>query len=284
MDGTAPPPLEWRLSTMGHLVDVKGGKRLPKGHRFSETPTDFPYIRVVDFENHTVNQTALQYLVPEDRQTLHRYTISSADVYISIAGTIGLAGTVPNELSGANLTENAARLIIRNPNELDANFLVFYLSSEHGKDHIRVRTAKTSQPKLALDRIKQIPIRLPPVREQRAIVGALTKVRTATESRRREVALERERKSALMQKLFTYGTRGEARKVTEIGEIPQCWQILPLGEVLTLQRGFDLPSQHREVGSVPIISSSGRSGTHSIAKVKAPGVVVGRSSWLRVPR
>lgn len=49
-----------------------------------------------------------------------------------------------------------------------------------------------------------------------------------------------------------------------------------LGDVLTLKRGYDLPSQDRIAGSVPIVSSSGISGAHSEAKVKGPGVVTGR--------
>ena len=54
------------------------------------------------------------------------------------------------------------------------------------------------------------------------------------------------------------------------------WEELPLGEVMTLQRGFDLPSQDRMPGKVPIVSSSGISDYHSEVGVKGPGVVTGR--------
>lgn len=54
------------------------------------------------------------------------------------------------------------------------------------------------------------------------------------------------------------------------------WVDITLGEVLTLQRGFDLPAQDRQPGSVPIISSSGMTGTHTKARVVAPGVITGR--------
>jgi type I restriction enzyme S subunit len=53
-----------------------------------------------------------------------------------------------------------------------------------------------------------------------------------------------------------------------------------LGDVLTLQRGFDLPSQDRKPGKVPIISSSGWTGTHSEGRINAPGVVIGRYGTL----
>ncbi len=49
-----------------------------------------------------------------------------------------------------------------------------------------------------------------------------------------------------------------------------------LGDFITLQRGYDLPSYKREEGAVPVVTSSGINGTHSIAKAKGPGVVMGR--------
>lgn len=54
------------------------------------------------------------------------------------------------------------------------------------------------------------------------------------------------------------------------------WAEVPLGDVVTLQRGFDLPLQNRKPGKVPIVSSSGISGYHSEVGVKGPGVVTGR--------
>jgi type I restriction enzyme S subunit len=54
------------------------------------------------------------------------------------------------------------------------------------------------------------------------------------------------------------------------------WAEVPLGDVITLQRGFDLPSQNRKPGKVPIVSSSGISDYHSEVGVKGPGVVTGR--------
>ncbi|HEV7774232.1 MAG TPA: hypothetical protein VGO48_13200 [Conexibacter sp.] len=49
------------------------------------------------------------------------------------------------------------------------------------------------------------------------------------------------------------------------------WREVALGDVLTLQRGFDLPARKREDGPVPVVSSSGVTGRHSVAKVDPPG-------------
>lgn len=55
------------------------------------------------------------------------------------------------------------------------------------------------------------------------------------------------------------------------------WQCKMLGEVCTLQRGFDLPTHDRKTGRFPLVSSSGISDTHDDGPVLSPGVVTGRS-------
>lgn len=55
------------------------------------------------------------------------------------------------------------------------------------------------------------------------------------------------------------------------------WQTKKLVDVATLQRGFDLPTQERLSGAVPLVTSSGISDTVSKSAVKGPGVATGRS-------
>jgi len=58
------------------------------------------------------------------------------------------------------------------------------------------------------------------------------------------------------------------------------WRDVTLGDVCELKRGYDLPKAKRKAGNVPIISSSGPTGFHSEAMVRAPGVVTGRYGTL----
>lgn len=160
-------PEGWQIEAIGKLAGVRGGKRLTKGHTFSETPSPYPYIRVVDLNNWSVDTVSIKYLTPEDHERIKRYIIMCDDVYISIAGTIGLVGVIPRELDGANLTENAARIVLTDKQLVDNQFLTAYLASIYGQREIAIRTTKTSQPKLALARIQQIPVPLPNITEQR---------------------------------------------------------------------------------------------------------------------
>ena len=66
-------------------------------------------------------------------------------------------------------------------------------------------------------------------------------------------------------------------KQTEVGVIPEDWEVKALGGFVSLQRGHDLTERDRRAGSVPVIGSAGQNGFHDTALVKGPGVVVGRS-------
>ncbi len=58
------------------------------------------------------------------------------------------------------------------------------------------------------------------------------------------------------------------------------WKSMRLGDVLRLKRGHDLPKNSRTYGDIPIVSSSGITGWHNVAKVAGPGVVTGRYGTL----
>jgi type I restriction enzyme S subunit len=55
------------------------------------------------------------------------------------------------------------------------------------------------------------------------------------------------------------------------------WEKRTLGDLVTLQRGYDLPDSERVKGEIPIIGSAGLTGFHNISKVKGPCVTMGRS-------
>ena len=110
---------------LGELCWVKGGKRLKKGDFLVSYKTNHPYIRVTDFGVLKPQKEQLLYLTDEVFEPIKRYTISKEDIYISIAGTIGIVGKVDSELDGANLTENAAKLIIKNPTIIARDYLMW---------------------------------------------------------------------------------------------------------------------------------------------------------------
>ncbi|WP_370227791.1 restriction endonuclease subunit S [Mesoflavibacter sp.] len=160
-----------KIVAISKIADVKGGKRLPKGKKLLEEKTKYPYIRVSDFTDHgTIDLEGLKFISKEIHEQISRYTITSDDLYISIAGTIGKTGIIPEELNGANLTENAAKLVYKDKSTIDNLFVYFYTLSDKFKAYVENSTKQVAQPKLALTRLKEIKIALPSIEKQKEVV------------------------------------------------------------------------------------------------------------------
>ena len=50
-----------------------------------------------------------------------------------------------------------------------------------------------------------------------------------------------------------------------------------LGDLVALQRGYDLTADERQPGSIPVIGGGGANGYHAVANVQGPGVALARS-------
>jgi len=109
-------------------------------------------------------------------------------------------------------------------------FLAYTLHSQALIGHAVATTTGVNHPRTSWNSLGKYTLALPPLLEQRAIAHVLQTIQEAKAARQREIELERERKAALMDFLFSHGTKGEPRKQTEIGEIPESWKAVRLGD------------------------------------------------------
>lgn len=163
-------PQNWEWVKLGEIVSVNGGKRIPAGRSLTDEDTGYKYIRVADMKNGSILLDGIKYIPHDIYPKIKNYTISKEDIYITVAGTIGQVGLVPEELDNANLTENADKLVIYfNSKE----FMYYMLNSNFIQYQIKEHTTKVGQPKLAIKRIKELIIPLPPLEEQKRIVAKI---------------------------------------------------------------------------------------------------------------
>ncbi len=193
-------PAGWRVTTVGEVCEVKGGKRLPKGEALTEENTGFPYIRVTDMYMGGVNTEGVLYVPSHVQPSIARYTISKDDIFISVAGTLGLVGVVPEELDGANLTENADKLT---EIKICRDFLFYCLCSDAIQGTIAREGTSNAQPKLALTRIREFLLPLPTRQEQERIAAILRPVGEKLVTLQSKETHYHSLKRGLMQKLLT---------------------------------------------------------------------------------
>jgi type I restriction enzyme S subunit len=196
-------PRSWTVQALGTICIVKGGKRIPKGMNFSNSITLHPYLRVTDFLDGTISEKDIKYVDDEVWSFISRYTISDNDLYISIAGTVGLVGQIPKKYDGSLLTENAAKITVNTPT-LTKEFLMLQMNSAIIQRQLNVATGVGGGvPKLALFRIQTTQILVPPIAEQVKIVRILSEVYSLLSSQRSRLKLLTSIKTGLMQDLLT---------------------------------------------------------------------------------
>lgn len=276
-------PDSWKWVRVGEIATVLGGKRMPAGRHLTTENTGHKYIRVSDMKEGTVLTDKLLYVPSDIYHSISRYIIRKEDVYITVAGTIGQVGKIPEEIDGANLTENADRLVF---SMLNQEWLIKCLQSNVVQSQIANVTTKVGQPKLAIKRIQELILPLPPLAEQKRIVDKLEEllplVDAYGEAEQRLAAYEARFPDALKRSLLQEAVTGrlvpqraeegsaeplyeeirqeKARLIAEkkikkekplppVTEeeqpfpIPATWKWTRLGELIILQSGTDLKPQ-----------------------------------------
>ncbi|MFT8952829.1 MAG: restriction endonuclease subunit S [Gluconobacter sp.] len=245
-------PEGWKNVQLGEISKVTGGKRLPKGGMLVSHDTGYPYIRVTDMLDGGACISNIKYVPENLSKAIEKYRIFKDDLFITVAGTIGVIGSIPDELNGANLTENADRI-----SEIKANkiFLMEFLRSPFIQSYIENVKTNNAQPKLALEQIRTFPILLPPLPEQKKIAAILSTWDRAIEGTEKLLANSQQQKKALMQQLLT----GKKRLPGFTGE----WKLSTLAACCKPQQWTTISSKDLTFSGFPVYGANGFIGYFS---------------------
>lgn len=191
------------------------------------------------------------------------------------ATRVGVGKVAVNNIDLA-INQDLAGILVDSDHD-DIRFLAYQLRSDRIQRTVTSHKRGATIQGITRDALKKLEIYLPPLAEQRNIAGVLELVQRAIEQQERLIALTQELKKALMHKLFTEGLRGERQKQTEIGPVPESWEVMQFEEFALLQRGFDLLKNEFKTGSIPVVGATSIIGFHNVSNVRGPGVTVVRS-------
>ncbi len=167
---------------------------------------------------------------------------------------------------------------------LDPLYFFYALQSDFGQGELKARASGTTVLGIKQSELRKVRVPAFPLPIQQLIAGILSAYDELIENSQRRIKILESMARALYREWFVLfrfpGYENHARVASSLGKIPQGWEIGRLDDVLVLQRGFDLPKASRIEGTVPIIAATGVTGFHNEARVKAPGVVTGRSGTI----
>ncbi|SDC10287.1 restriction endonuclease subunit S [Acinetobacter boissieri] len=190
----------WVERTIKDIADVKGGKRLPKGYSLVAQNTGHPYITVSDMNrSYGIDHENIKYVPIEAVDAINRYTITDKDIFISVAGTLGIIGKISSEFNGANLTENADKLTNLKCNQI---FLIYLLDSGYLSSLIESTATTSAQPKLALYTIQDLKILMPLLSEQTKIANFLSAIDQKIDLTTQQLEQAKQWKKGLLQHMF----------------------------------------------------------------------------------
>jgi type I restriction enzyme S subunit len=123
-------------------------------------------------------------------------------------------------------------LVFRAEDGCEPEFLKFLIHADKFISFAKSTTTGVQHPRTSWCSLQEFKLSLPSLPEQKKIAHILSTVQRAIEAQERIIQTTTELKKALMHKLFTEGLRNEPQKQTEIGPVPESWEVKPLIETV----------------------------------------------------
>jgi len=241
-----------------------------------------PVIRGVNLPgNQAFRDEDFVFIREEKADSLSANMAYPGDVVFTQRGTLGQVGLIPamSRFPQYVISQSQMKLTV-DPTKADARYIYYYFRHPDTIQKIKNHSLTSGVPHINLGILRDFTIPLPPIHTQKQILDVLSAYDDLIENNRRRITLLEEAARQLYQEWFVrLRFPGYEHERIKDG-VPEDWRRVPLEDVLTLQRGFDLPTQDRQEGIVPILASTGIAGYHNKPAVKGPGVTTGRSGTL----
>ena len=180
---------------------------------------------------------------------------------------------------------------VSNANQLDPEYLMMWFRRPEFDRYARFKSHGSAREIFDWEEMCNTLLPIPHIDKQREIVKEYNTIQNRIALNQQLIQKLEETAQAIYREWFVefefpdengkpYKSNGRKMVDSEFGEIPLNWEVGTLFDLIELQRGFDLPTQNREEGIYPIFASTGTNEKHNEFKVRAPGIVTGRSGSL----
>ena len=190
---------------------------------------DTKFLRITDITDQRVNWATVPFC-SAPKKKIDTCKLKSGDiVFARIGATTGKSYMIsdpPDAVFASYLIR------VRVGNDLDPNFLIHFFQSRGYWQQVDANKHANLKKGVNGSILSNLLLPLPPLPEQKKIAYILSTVQRAIEAQERIIQITTELKKALMHKLFTEGLHNEPQKQTEIGPIPESWEVNRLIETV----------------------------------------------------
>ena len=218
----------WACQPLGELFEIGAGKTMSAAARNGADKT--PFLRTSNVLWDEIDLSSVDEMsIPSDE--LPAKLLRKGDLLVCEGGEIGRAAIWDGQVETMSFQNHLHRLRPID-GQVEPRFYVYFLQAAFTLLGIFEGAGnKTTIPNLSRGRLAALPVPKPKVSEQRAIAAVLSRISAAIKVQNQSLVLAQELKRAAMQTLFTRGLRGEAQKETEIGLVPEGWEVVSFGSV-----------------------------------------------------
>ena len=266
--------MSWTRKPLIHVADLCLGKMLDEKKNKGDL---MPYLANLNVRWGSFDLDDLREMRFEAHE-MDRYGLRYGDIVMCEGGEPGRCAVWKGVVPGMMIQKALHR--IRPRADLDYRFLFYALLEKGRTGAFSVLFTGSTIKHLTAQNLAKIEISYPPRLEQESIAEMLSAYDDLIENNCRRIALLEESAHLLYREWFVHLRFPEHEHVKVVDGVPEGWGGRVLGDLLTLQRGFDLPASQRMDGAYPIYAATGIHGYHNKAMADGPGVVTGRSGSL----
>ena len=245
-------PADWSIQRVDSLFDIQQGKSVSKAHREGDNQKSFLRTKNVFWGKIDFSELDHMHFTSTEEA---RLKLQAGDLLLCEGGDVGRTAIWNNQTEGCYYQNHLHRLRAKSK-EVEPLFALYWFWYAFEIANIYVgRSNVTTIPNLSQSKLSGLQIPKPKIDEQRRIAHVLSAFQTAIEQQTRLIALTRELKAALMRQLFTEGLPADrphrssrpvrSQKMTDIGLVPEDWEIVKLGQVFETQLGKMLSQKSR---------------------------------------
>lgn len=227
-------PKDWDVMTLkGIASSVSVGLVINPSSYFDEKGT-VPMLVGSTVKENKINRGKANCITEESNRKIPASRLSEGDLVTVRVGEPGITAVIPPELDGCNC---ASMMIVRKKGTFNSTWLCFLMNSDLGISQIKNVQYGTAQKQFNISDAASFLYPFPALKEQTAIANALSDVDALITSLEKLIAKKRAIKTAAMQQLLTgkkrlppFDQNHTGYKQTELGEIPEDWEVGLIGD------------------------------------------------------